>query len=129
VTRATILAQLAQAKAAVGVGDCDRALGAIEIAWDDLRAYSQALAAAGKSTSAALKMHKQVTAAYMVVRRHCTGNELIAPSFGPRAASPDLIAPSFHGGMLVDDGGNKPWLGLGAAALMLAGGFWACMRR
>jgi hypothetical protein len=113
-TRDTLLAQLAQAKAAVGVGDCDRALGAIEIAWDDLRAYSQALAAEGKSQSPALKMHKRVTDAYMVVRRRCTGNE--------------LIAPSFHGGMLVDDGGNKLWLGLALAGAMLAAGAW-CLHR
>jgi hypothetical protein len=126
-TRDTILAQLAQAKAAVGVGDCDRALGAIEIAWDDLRAFSQALVAEGKSQSPALKMHKRVTAAYTVVRRRCTGNELIAPSFRPSAAQ-DLLAPTFHGGMLVDDGGNKPWLGLAAAVAMLAAGAW-CLRR
>lgn len=96
-TRDTVLAQIAAAKAAIAAHDCDRASAALQLAWDDLGALSSR----GESPSAALKLHKKIAQQYTSYRRRCVGEGLIAPTY--RAAhNPDLLAPHFSG--FGDDG-------------------------
>lgn len=141
-TRDTVLAQLAQAKAALAAGDCDRALGAIEVAWDDLGAFSQQLAARHQSPSAALKLHKKIAQVYTAIRQRCTGNaliapvgaraargDLLAPTYRPAGLNPDLVAPTFHGMLTEGEAGAKPWLGVAVAGLAAGLGLWMCVRR
>lgn len=145
-TRDTILAQLYQAKAALNARNCDRAFAALQLAWDDLGAFQEQLAAAGRKPTEAIKLHKKLAQAYAALRRRCGGNalmppsgrspsshpDLIAPTFAPAQRHPDLIAPSFSGlgaGMLVeDDSGAKPVIALVAAVAAVGAGLWLARR-
>lgn len=142
-TKNSVLAQLFYARVAYAAGNCDKALGHMQLAWDDLQAFSQALAAARRSPSPAVKLHRQVARVYSMVRQRCTGEalmpptfrqrsggaDLIAPTFATRVGPhPDLIAPSFQGVLVEGDAGKKPWVGLAVMVAVVAGGFWMASR-
>lgn len=141
-TRASIVAQLAVAKSALAMGQCDRALAAVQLAWMDLGSYAQWLAAQGKSPSGAVKMHKKIVKAYAVIRRRCAGESLVVPSYRGRAMpaglvqptyqahplNPDLIAPSFSGPLVEGEPGNRPFIGIGLALAFIGVGLWGMSR-
>lgn len=95
-TSSSIKSTASRAKALASIGNCSGAERLFNQAWGMLNLYAEQQAAAGKSPSGAVSLHRSITTSYNYFRGKCHDSDsLITPSFGPTRANPDLIAPTF----------------------------------